>query len=909
MTDQDSTTQVLARFLEAYQEADRLEREVVLDDACREHPKLEGRMRSVAEALGQLQRAASTEGVVIPGADWVEGHRLGRFEVGAKLGQGGMGAVYEGYDPELKRKVAIKVFPTPLPGSESSLARFRREGEALARMQHPHIVPVLEVGETETGQPWLVMQIIEGKSLSDLLAELPPRGQPLPESWSWARDEGYLRTIARIVLEIAGAVHHVHQQGLIHRDIKPGNILIDRQGSAILVDFGVARILDGQDLTSSRAMMGTPAFMAPEQIRDPAMVGPQTDVYGLGATLYQCLTHKLPFDASSQEEFYDAICRRDPVPPRRIRPDVPRDLETICLHAMEKQPAARYSSARALCEDLERFLENRPILARPLGHLGRSIRWVQRNRSAAAALALTLFVLVAGPMTFAFYMGAIATQERIAKERIEKESRLKEKAQALAAWRAGSLLAQRGRWDEALAQYDAAMASHPDPVQVALARIEALEGKLDAPAAIQELRALRDRPMSENQKARLYLLEADLGVNRLANPDAKLDLVDRALAMKALGPVDTLYARAMKAPTVAMALHLLRRARKLDPSHRRVNDSFGVLLMASGQARELEQFCRELRSLYPEDPTTSLLETFVHELNAGDDRPGPSAPPTLASYTEGQRRMLGFVRRAGAFIRDYDRITRDQLLDLALSRKPADQSGFVKKTLALALEANQLLKRQWSATASAENPARTTWFRILPVVARSLTQVLKESLRVLASSLFSTPDPATIIRALDHAHDVLGDGVYAQGAAMWCLRHRDLAGAASRFEQAARSRSLVLSPRTALLYLCHTRHALYLRAREQQDGRADTARRSALAAVRRALRSGVDSIDELRFLFGLGRDLGDPDLTLQLALLWRESAGPEDGNARKAVDETVEARNRQKAPPESSRPEAAVKKE
>ncbi|MFQ5505903.1 MAG: protein kinase, partial [Planctomycetota bacterium] len=522
MPDPEPTTRILARCLEEFQE----QGDAAIEAACARYPALSERIRTAVRTLRELLAAAGAGEEAGPDLDWKGRERLGRFLLGEKLGKGGMGVVYKALDPELKREVAIKVFPAPVTHSREARERFRREAEALAQVSHPHIVPIHEVGETEDGQPYLVMPFIEGKTLAELLPELA----------------GDVKTLARMLAEIAGAVDHAHRQGLVHRDVKPGNILVDRLGQSCLIDFGVARNLQEAGVTASGALLGTPAFMAPEQIRDPASVGPRTDVYALGATLYQCLTRKLPFEARSRDEAYDRICRRDPVSPRTIRPEVPKDLETICLTAMEKDPARRYQSAAELEADLRRFLEYRPLRARPLGRLARSARWVRRNRAVAAVILLAALVVVLGPSSYALYMGSLAAQERRAKESIARESAQKETARAEAAYRAGRLLAQRGRWAEALRHYAAAVEHHPDPVLVSIGRIEALEGSLDAPAAIRELESLRRRKVPEKYEAKLLLLEADLGVNRLLDPDAKMELVDRALAMGTLEPADALLA-------------------------------------------------------------------------------------------------------------------------------------------------------------------------------------------------------------------------------------------------------------------------------------------------------------------------------------------------------------------------------
>jgi len=841
MPEPESTTRILARCLEEFEERG----EEAIEAACARYPSLADRLRASARILSELLGAVNADSESELEFEWNGTDTIGRFLLGERIGKGGMGVVYKAFDPKLKRVVALKLFPAPADLSTQARERFRREGEALAQTRHPHIVPVHEVGETDDHRPYLVMPFIEGQTLAEKLAEL----------------DGDVKNIARIIADAAGAVHHAHEKGLVHRDVKPANILVDGAGMPFLIDFGLARSLQGDGLTRSGTVLGTPAFMAPEQIRDPGRVGPLTDVYALGATLYQCLTQQLPFQGETHDEIYDRICRRDPVPPRQIRGSVPRDLETICLTAMEKEPARRYDSAAELQADLERFLAYQPVHARPLGRATRAVRWTRRNRAVATAITLALLVVVLGPTSYAFYMRSLADQEHDARNRITKESEQKEIARAEAAYRAGRLLAQRGRWADALRQYSTASEHHPDPVLVAIARIEALEGSLDAPAAIRELEAIRKDGLSNAHRAKLLLLEADLGVNRFTDPNAKMDLVDEALALGALGPADTLLAKAMKCDSVASALELLREARRIAPYHRRINDYFGVLLLASGRLEEVSQFSRELEAIYPDDPAGILLASFVRGLRGEPERESGA----VAALDEKQKWMLEFARRGAAFIRSYDTTVRKSLLDVELARRPAGQTKTVVQVVTLGLEARRLFD-----SLRASRSGDVHYFRVLPVIAETSRKVVQGVTHLLGTQLLGKPDHSRLAAALELADAKIGDAMFIAGSALWDLMDRDLLTAERKFLAAASKPSLVLTKRTSQLCVLHTRLRLVNEARARQPNLVRERRSNAIASIQGLLSVGVSDPGQCEYLYEGARYLEDDELALRCALRWEE---------------------------------------
>jgi eukaryotic-like serine/threonine-protein kinase len=296
------------------------------------------------------------------------------YEIQSVLGQGGMGVVYKALQRRLQRLVAVKMLLAGPYAQPKELERFLREAKAIAGLRHPNIVQIYEVGDVD-GRPYFTMEFVEGGSLAEKIQGIP---QPA-------------RQAAALLATLADAIHAAHQNGIVHRDLKPGNILLTATGTPKVTDFGLARRLQSDgSLTLSGVPMGTPSYMAPEQARGKReAIGPATDVYALGAILYELLTGRPPFRAESATATLHQVVADEPVPPARLNPQVPRDLATICLKCLSKEPPQRYTSAAELAADLGRFLNNEPIRARPVGPLGRAARW-GRRKPAQAALAGTL---------------------------------------------------------------------------------------------------------------------------------------------------------------------------------------------------------------------------------------------------------------------------------------------------------------------------------------------------------------------------------------------------------------------------------------------------------------------------------------------------------------------------------------
>jgi tRNA A-37 threonylcarbamoyl transferase component Bud32/ribosomal protein S27E len=307
--------------------------------------------------------------------------KVGRFELVGRLGLGGFGTVWKARDTELQRTVALKI---PRKGQLDSreVEQFFREARSAAQLKHPNIVPVHEVGrDGET--IYIVSDLIRGVALSDWLSVRPLAA----------------REIAELAAIVADALHHAHEHGVIHRDLKPSNVLVDENGQPHLMDFGLAKRETGEiTMTYDGQILGTPAYMSPEQARGHSQwTDRRTDIYSLGVVLFRMLTGELPFRGNAQLQIHQRLTLDAP-DPRKLNRYIPRDMSTICLKCLERDPNRRYSSAQAVAEELRRYLRGEPILARPVSQVERAVRWTKRKPLMATTAALILFLAIAGPL-------------------------------------------------------------------------------------------------------------------------------------------------------------------------------------------------------------------------------------------------------------------------------------------------------------------------------------------------------------------------------------------------------------------------------------------------------------------------------------------------------------------------------
>lgn len=393
--------------------------------------------RSSSEATGEfsLSENVSPAGPAPP-ARKGKYPTVAGYEILSELGRGGMGVVYKARQRALNRLVALKMILAGTHAGQDQLARFRAEAEAVAALQHPNIVQIYDVGEQE-GLPYFSLEFIDGQPLDRYLD-----GQPQVAAWA-----------AEMTESLARAMHHAHEMGIVHRDLKPANVLLNSAGVPKITDFGLVKRMEGSEdssQTRTGTIMGTPSYMAPEQGRGEKDIGPLADVYALGSMLYCFLTGRPPFLAATPFDTLMQLLKDEPVAPTRLQPKIPRDLETICLKSIQKDPRKRYESAWELAEDLHRFRNQEPIQARPIGRVERVWRWCRRNPRVASLTSAVVILLVAA-------VGAATAAGRQAARERENVARVRTQAVEQLDQARGEILA--GRWERAQA-----LLSHPDPM-------------------------------------------------------------------------------------------------------------------------------------------------------------------------------------------------------------------------------------------------------------------------------------------------------------------------------------------------------------------------------------------------------------------------------------------------------------
>ncbi len=624
------------RVIEEFQQRVRAGEQPDVEDYARLHPPIADVLRQLLPAVRLLQKPAEASGASCPPAPPAPGpaalpNDLEGYEVLREVGRGGMGVVYEARDRRLNRAVALKMVLAKSHARPEDLVRFLAEAEAVARLQHPNIVQVFETGQ-HRGQLYFTMELVAGGCLSARLD-----GAPLPPA-----------QVAPLVEPLACAVHYAHQMGIVHRDLKPANVLL--AGNAVrgvpkeewtprtavpagwapkVTDFGLAkRVEGGASLTRAGEILGTPNYMAPEQARGRAAeVGPHADTWALGAILYECLTGRPPFQGPTPTDTMLQVIHTEPVPPRRLQPRVPRDLETICLKCLNKEPSQRYASAEALADDLRRFQAGKPIHARPPGLPGRGWRWCRRNPVAAGLAALTAlvflvsFVLVAALWRRAEHNFAAAEAQRRRgdeeRDRAEEEMRV---AEAVGRFLQIDLLRQADPFEQAEAERLAGGPFDPQEnptVRELLDRAAAglagdgIEAKFPKQPRVQAeiLRTIGSTylDVGEYEKAVAHLARARDRMTVARGPDHPDTLVIlRTLAMAHLA-----------AGRTAAAISLLEDVRdtsvaRLGPDHPHSTATLGMLATAylgAGRKAEAvalrEAVCRAWEArLGPDDPST-----------------------------------------------------------------------------------------------------------------------------------------------------------------------------------------------------------------------------------------------------------------------------------------------------------------
>ncbi|MCH7884702.1 MAG: protein kinase [Planctomycetes bacterium] len=515
----------------------------------------------------------------------IEGYRITGV-----IGQGGMGIVYRAVQGALNRAVALKVLPAMVGAANpSAVTRFRREAAAAGRLHHTHIVPIYDFGESRDAY-YYAMELISGEPLNKLILRLadqevsaaspirlmeliqasrpaltddergsghtsPSDDPPTVAPPSATRGRSYFHQVARWMADAADALHYAHGQGIIHRDIKPANLILSTDGRIMIADFGLAKSEDDPSVTLTGALIGTVRYLSPEQAMAKRIsVDHRTDIYSLGATMYELLCLQPVFPGTDEKQIFAAIITRDPTRPRKILSAVPNELETICLKSLEKSPEARYSTARGLAEDLRRYIDDLPIVAKPPGPFRRAAKFIKRHK-ASVSVAIIALVLVA--------TGALLVRER-SRRIVEERARM---------------FAERERWVELGSMF--------------------MQERNWALAARQFERVLLGDPWNARATTNLAIIKKEL-YNAQADPDLALleeanDLCDRALANTPRA--DTNLARIWNTKGVVLkklqrygeAIDAYREAISLAPNDLYAWDNLGVVQALDGNLESAEQ--------------------------------------------------------------------------------------------------------------------------------------------------------------------------------------------------------------------------------------------------------------------------------------------------------------------------------
>jgi serine/threonine protein kinase len=555
--------------------------------------------------------------------------RVPRFRPLRFHARGGLGEVWVAEDRELGREVALKQIQERHRDNPDSRRRFLREAEITGRLQHPGIVPIYGLEQNFDGQPSYAMNFIEGENLQAAI-------ERFHSAETMKRDPGRrsleLRRLLNHLVVVCNTIAYAHSRGVLHRDLKPANIMLGRYGETQVVDWGLAKSGVGSPesgVAESRSQeqpgeepllpcapliagstepglqLGTPAYMSPEQAAGEVRLGPATDIYGLGATLYAILTGQSPVQGSDREKVYERVRRGDFPRPCQIRPEVPRALEAVCLKAMALHPEQRYATAQALAGDIEQWLADEPVSAWREPRSVRLRRWARRRRVLVTGLAVGLVLVclglgVGGPMISSLRQQVLVERSLAQFADLERDVR------------EAQLEGRVGRWQEALDRLDAVLdAGHPEPVRIRLERYKALSGKGDVPACKREVEALAALDEAElGPYAGPVLLRSGerlLAQNQLRQGRAKI----QQARLRGLDEADDAFAQAMLAPTVPESAHHLRTALERDPFHQEAHRFYLTTLLLQGNTQEAIQEAELCRRLFPDDTSLELAGAVV----------------------------------------------------------------------------------------------------------------------------------------------------------------------------------------------------------------------------------------------------------------------------------------------------------
>lgn len=700
------------------------DRAAFLDEACRGDAALRAEAgQLVAATTAGLRGAAphALRGAVDRALANEPPRRLGNYRIAGTIGRGGMGVVYRAVQVDLDRTVALKVLEKDFARHPGDAERFEREARTIAHLSHPNIVPVYDVG-SDGGNRYYAMEEIEGIALDRLLEWKRSGGPPadgeaaIPAPFRDERD--WIRQCCRVAAEVADALDCAHRNGVVHRDVKPANVLLRKNGLAVLTDFGVARRQADAALTKSGAFVGTFAYAAPEQwAKRESLLDPRIDVYALGVTLYELIALARPFRCDGAGELPRRADFEDPPPLLWNGRPVARDLETVCRTALEVDPARRYPTAAAFAADLRRFLAFEPVQARPQPLLDRCAKWVRRKPAQATALALAV-LLVAALASFA------VLQRRMTAEVTFEKARLS---------------AARGDFAAALAAYERAEdLGYFDRAAVAVGRIEALNGMLEPEAALEELTRAEALAGAERWRSKLLLLRGTIGVDRWHDPNAGVERIVQALAIApaGLGPADREFAEAHRAPDVAGALEHLERALAQDPAHHGALAALAPILLLQGEFSRAAQLLAAWRAVAPGDPRVTVFELVLLGIQEGPEpvrarlaEIDPPLPESAAAAVTAVPELLRMVRTT---------------LDAPLRSRGAAAAALASGAMDLSragAEAASLFSRDPAATGVAVQVT------LVPALAQALRRAA-ELVPAMAQAAFTktAPDSAVLAR-------------------------------------------------------------------------------------------------------------------------------------------------------------------
>jgi len=770
------------------------------------------------------------------------------YDILARVGRGGMGIVYKARQLSLNRIVALKFLSNRGHHWAEERTRFRIEAEAVARLQHPNIVQIHEVAEQD-GQPFLVLEYVEGGSLAKRLARSPLAAA----------------AAARIGISVARGIHAAHQQGIVHRDLKPANVLLTADGVPKIADFGLAKRLEASDgpTPSGSAVLGTPSYMAPEQASGKSRAAaPAVDVYACGAILYDLVTGRPPFKADTPLDTVLQVIGDEPVPPKQLQPKVPRDLETIILKCLHKEPARRYASALALAQDLERFLEHKPIQARPVGAWGRTLRWARRHPARAAVVLLSL-VIVVGLLAAGFWN---AERERQAAEDARQQRDQADSLRASAEKAEGEtrrlladsyaftaqLAMRRGDWRTGLSFLDKALAGAPsEPAGLRLEKVRAWCALGEVSKAIREVQALAGDPtLSKQQRGLALLWHGDIVLSQtIRHAEEARREFEQALE-HGLPDSQAAFARGLLAPTSPEAVEHLQKALAIDPFHQRANALLGFLLMSLGRLQEARDRVVFAEWLFPDDPTFKFLRASILALE-------DQLPQALAVLDQAGPRWSRRDRaRARLWVESMDQVRRSIALISRPDTTPWKLAPFIGRLARLAA----------SMRDDGGDTSQTLLLPLPPTVVRSYRQVGMLTPRLL---FFNEPAKFKEFADIFRVHP---EGSLYLLYAYLHVTHGNWAEAEKAFLNSANTPAVVPVRRLALVWagmceLTQTTHA--------KPEKALKLKARALENVRLVVKLGDVQPDEAGYLSIIALDMRDLELARIIITQWERQA-PKD---------------------------------